>query len=394
MYPFQTVTNDIYTFFYDESNNVRKLYLSKQIDGYNVDHDEDKNTGVNFILGGIAYKGDNPNADFDKLKTAIMLQPTAKEIKLKQIATGDFIFMLNSRKLTGFLNWLNESDLFIQYFNLNMEYWSYLDIIEDCVIFCLENNYINFHDDFEFRSYQDMYKNELYKIILNDKVRFIKLLKSFDYPYLTGRETDFLKSIYNLAVEYAEKVFGYPFATKDEKLQIDRLCEFFEMCIENGMDDFTFTMDERFDKEIKDNDNYLVDGFSIFYRVRAIDFSESKHIFDVEEVVKEEFAEKVEFDEKLASLDITFIDSDDDYFVQVSDVVAGLFQRYFNYLNTNKIIDVKSVRASLNPIQLKNMDLFKSLIDKSDAENKKLLFYVMSRMEHEKHVAFTYPEHA
>ena len=58
MYPFQrTVKNDVYTFYYDESNNVRKLYLSKQIDGYNVDHDEDKNTGVNFILGGIAHKG-------------------------------------------------------------------------------------------------------------------------------------------------------------------------------------------------------------------------------------------------------------------------------------------------------------------------------------------------
>ncbi|EPF5079394.1 DUF3800 domain-containing protein [Yersinia enterocolitica] len=394
MYPFQTVTNDIYTFFYDESNNVRKLYLSKQIDGYNVDHDEDKNTGVNFMLGGIAYKGDNPNADFDKLKKAIMLQPTAKEIKLKQIATGDFIFMLNSKKLTGFLNWLNESNLFIQYFNLNMEYWSYLDIVEDCIMFCLENKHLHFHDDFHFRDYQDMHKNELYKVILNDKVRFIKLLKSFDYPYLKGRETEFLKSIYNLTVEYAEKVIGYPFSTKDEKLQIDSLCEFFEMCIKNGMDDFTFTIDERFDKEVKDNDNHLVDGFSIFYRVRAIDFSESKHIFDVEEVVKEEFAEQVEFDKELASLDITFVDSDDDYFVQVSDVVAGLFQRYFNYLNTNKIIDVKSVRASLNPIQLKNMDLFKSLIDKSDAENKKLLFYVMSRMEHEKHVAFTYPEHA
>lgn len=394
MYPFQTVTNEIYTFFYDESNNVRKLYLSKQIDGYNVDHDEDKNTGVNFMLGGIAYKGNNPNADFDKLKTAIMLQPTAKEIKLKQIATGDFVSMLNSRKLTGFLNWLNESDLFIQYFNLNMEYWSYLDIVEDCVMFCLENNHLHFHDNFHFRDYQDMHKNELYKVISNDKVRFIKLLKSFDYPYLAGRETEFLKSIYNLTVEYAKKTISNPFATNDEKLQIDSLCEFFKMCIDHGMNDFSFTMDERFDKEVKDNDNHLVDGFSIFYRVRAIDFSESKHIFDVEEVVKEEFAEQVEFDEELATLDITFIDSDDDNFVQVSDVVAGLFQRYFNYLNINKIIDVKSVRASLNPMQQKNMGLFRSLIDKSDSENKKLLFYVMSRMEHEKHVAFTYPEHA
>ncbi|EEB6502759.1 TPA: hypothetical protein R4Z82_005509 [Enterobacter hormaechei subsp. xiangfangensis] len=395
MYPFQNnIKNDVYTFYYDESNNVRKLYLSKQIDGYNVDHDEDKNTGVNFMLGGIAHKGDNPNADFEALKKAIMLQPTAKEIKLKQIATGDFIFMLNSRKLTGFLNWLNESDLFIHYFNLNMEYWSYLDIIEDGIMFCLEKKFLHFYTDIQFREYQDLHKDELYKVVCHDKIKFIQLLKSFDYPYLKGKEQEFLKSIYNITAEYAEVILNSPVSTKDEKLQIDSLCEFLEICIENGMNDFTFTMDERFGKEKQDNDNYLVDGFSIFYQQRAMNFSESKHMFDVEEIVREEFDEQKEFDETLANLDITFIDSDDNYFVQVSDVVAGLFQRYFNYLNTNKTIDVKSVRASLNPTQLKNMDLFKSLINKSDAENKNFLFYVMSKIEHEKHIAFTFPEHA
>lgn len=394
MYPFQKIKNDVYTFYYDESNNVRKLYLSKQIDGYNVDHDEDKNTGVNFMLGGIAYKGNNPNADFETLKKAIMLQPTAKEIKLKQIATGDFIFMLNSRKLTGFLNWLNESDFFIHYFNLNMEYWSYLDIIEDGIVFCLENNFLHFNNDFHFREYQDLHKDELYKVICNDKIRFVQLLKSFDYPYFEGKEQDFLKSIYNLTAEYAEKVLNFPLSTEDEKLQINSLCEFLEICIENGMNDFTFTMDVRFDNEVKDNDNHLVDGFSIFYRQRATDFSESKHMFDVEEIVKEEFNEQKEFDEILTNLDINFINSDDNYFVQVSDVVAGLFQRYFNYLNTNKIIDVKSVRASLNSTQQKNIELLNALINKSDEENKNFLFYIMSKIEHEKHIAFTFPEHS
>ncbi|HFX4236585.1 TPA: hypothetical protein ACIELW_004857, partial [Escherichia coli] len=79
---------------------------------------------------------------------------------------------------------------------------------------------------------------------------------------------------------------------------------------------------------------------------------------------------------------------------QVSDVVAGLFQRYFHYINISKIVDVKTVRASLNPLQLKNLELFKSLITKSDNENDSFLFYVMSKSEHEKHIAFTFPENA
>lgn len=395
MYPFQrTIKNDVYTFYYDESNNVRKLYLSKQIDGYNVDHDEDKNTGVNFILGGVAHKGDSSTADFDALKKAIMLQPTAKEIKLKQIATGDFIYMLNSKKLTGFLEWLNESDLFIQYFNLNMEYWSYLDIIEDCVLFCMEKKLLRFYDDFHFRQYQDLHKDELYKVILNDKPSFIKELKSFDYPYLGGKEEEFLKVMFNMTAEYAEKIFNFPLSTHDEKLQINSLCDLFEMCIENGMEEFNFTVDDRFGEDAKDNDNYILDAFSFFYRHRATEFSQSKHIFDVEEIVKEAFDEQKEHDEELAKLDISFIVSDDNYFVQVSDVIAGLFQRYFHYINTNKLIDVKAVRESLNPLQVKNMELFKSLISKSDDENDSFLFYVMSKMEHEKHIAFTFPEHA
>ncbi|MBK0019120.1 DUF3800 domain-containing protein [Kosakonia sp. S42] len=395
MYPFQrTIKNDVYTFYYDESNNVRKLYLSKQIDGYNVDHDEDKNTGVNFILGGVAHKGYTSTADFSVLKKAIMLQPTAKEIKLRQIATGDFIFMLNSRKLTGFLEWLNESDLFVQYFNLNMEYWSYLDIIEDCILFCLEKKLLRFYDEIQFRKYQDLHKDELYKVILNDKPSFIKELKSFDYPYLRGKEQEFLKVMFNMTAEYAEKIFNFPLSTQDEKLQINSLCDLFEMCIENGMKEFDFTLDDRFGEDAKDNDNYILDAFSFFYRHRATEFSQSKHIFDVEEIVKEEFDKQKEHDEELAKVDISFVVSDDNYFVQVSDVIAGLFQRYFHYINTNKLIDVKSVRDSLNPLQLKNMELFKSLISKSDDENDSFLFYVMSKSEHEKHIAFTFPEYA
>ncbi|MGX6571887.1 hypothetical protein ACWM58_01315 [Klebsiella quasipneumoniae] len=134
--------NKKYTFYYDESNNVRKLALSDKIDGYNIEHDEDKYSSLNFVLGGVAHLNDSSTADFDALKKSIMLQPTAKEIKRDHVATGDFIFMLNSRKLKGLFEWLLQSDLYVQYFNLNMEYWAYLDIIEDCVLFCLEKNFL------------------------------------------------------------------------------------------------------------------------------------------------------------------------------------------------------------------------------------------------------------
>lgn len=394
--------NKKYTFYYDESNNVRKLALSDKIDGYNIEHDEDKYSSFNFVLGGIAHLNDSSNADFDALKKAIMLQPTAKEIKRDHIATGDFIFMLNSRKLKGLFEWLLQSDLYVQYFNLNMEYWAYLDIIEDCVLFCMENELLEFDSMEHFRYYQDIHKDELYKVVSSDRENFIKFLKSYDYPYFTGNEKSFLKELHGIVLEHYNILRHKPLATQDEKLHMDSLRELIEMCIQNGMDDFTLTTDFRVEADEEkpesaqeedqndSSDNYLVDGFAFFYRHRGMEFPNSKHIFDVEEIVKESFEASIPHDEELVKLDYRFEVSHDNLFIQVSDVVAGVFQKYFAYLNANRIEDIKNVRDNLNPTQKANLDLFREIINKSDKENKQLLFYVMSMLEHEKHYQFTF----
>ena len=182
---------------------------------------------------------------------------------------------------------------------------------------------------------------------------------------------------------------------------MDSLRELLEMCIQNGMDDFTLTTDFRTEsdedesepaQEDKDDssDNYLVDAFAVFYRYRGMEFPDSKHIFDVEEIVKQSFEASIPHDEELVKLDYRFEVSHDNLFIQVSDVVAGVFQKYFAYLNANRIEDIKNVRDNLNPIQKANLDLFREIINKSDKENKQLLFYVMSMLEHEKHYQFTF----
>lgn len=400
--------NKKYTFYYDESNNVRKLALSEKIDGYNIEHDDDKYSSLNFVLGGVAHLNDSSTADFDALKKAIMLQPTAKEIKRDHVATGDFIFMLNSRKLKGLFEWLLQSDLYVQYFNLNMEYWAYLDIIEDCVLFCLEQKLLTFNSIEHCRYYQDVHKDELYKVVSSNREKFIRFLKYFDYPYFIGKEKEFLKALYKIVLDHYNTIRYKPLVAQDEKQHMDSLRELLEMCIENGMDDFTLTTDFRSehnedksdasedededeDEDQDDiSDNYLVDAFAVFYRYRGINFPSSKHIFDVEEIVKKSFESSLPHDKGLVKLDYQFNVSHDNLFIQVSDVVAGVFQKYFAYLNANRIEDIKNVRDNLNPIQKSNLKLFRELINKSDGENKQLLFYVMSMLEHEKHYQFTF----
>ncbi|MFM5404695.1 DUF3800 domain-containing protein [Aeromonas veronii] len=380
-----------YTFYYDESQNVRKLYLSNKVDGYNIDHDKHKDNAVNFLLGGIAHRGDCINIDIDSLKKIIELQSNAKEFKFNHVARGDFLSVLNSRKLTGFLEWLCNSDLYVHYFNLNMEYWAYLDIVEDCILHCLTLKELEFKSDVHFRMYSDAHKNVLYNVVCDNRVGFIRLLKEYDFPYLKGRENEFMKMLYMLVMSYNIKVHSDPRKNQYEKLYANSLRELILLCLETGIDDLTLTMDIRTDV-VKSDDRILVDGFSTFYQHRANQFPDSQHIFDEERIVEKDLARRKEHSDELKELKYRFVKSTDNELIQVSDVIAGFLQKYFHYLNKTKISEVCDGRKNLNEQQMKNVNLIQKLINKSDSEDEKLLFYVMSSLEHEKHIAFMYPE--
>ena len=82
--------DDKFTFYYDESNNIRKLHLTSK--GLNVEK------SCNFVLAGIVHKGEYHSADFELLKKSLCLQKSVKEIKLKHIGKGSFESVLEIRK--------------------------------------------------------------------------------------------------------------------------------------------------------------------------------------------------------------------------------------------------------------------------------------------------------
>ena len=86
-----------YHFFYDESNNPRKLYTKET----------DFNSSItgSFVLGGIVDAGNVFN--FKELKDSLQLQKNVKEIKFKHLASGDFISCLNSQKINTYLQFID-----------------------------------------------------------------------------------------------------------------------------------------------------------------------------------------------------------------------------------------------------------------------------------------------
>ena len=99
--------DDKFAFFYDETNNIRKLTLTQ--DGTNVAERK------NFVLGGVVLQEGQALPDIASLRVALGMQDNALEIKFKHVASGAFESVLASRKMARFLAWLTERQLAIHY---------------------------------------------------------------------------------------------------------------------------------------------------------------------------------------------------------------------------------------------------------------------------------------
>ena len=105
-----------FTFYYDETNNIRKFHVREK-EG-NIDFNYSFNS--NFVLGGLVYEGTQP--DIKPLFDRLNLQKNITDVKLNHIAKGEFLDCLKSEKLNIFLKCLLDNDLYINYSSINILY--------------------------------------------------------------------------------------------------------------------------------------------------------------------------------------------------------------------------------------------------------------------------------
>ena len=164
--------DDQYTFYYDETNNIRRLYLTGS--GLNVPQDN------SFVLAGVAHVGEFDNKRFDPLFNSLLLQKSAKELKLKHIAKGGPFDMLKSSKLKKIFDWLNENEFYIHYLNLNPVYWSVVDIIDSIIGESCDQVFILSHLQL---------KGDFYNLAMSNRQVFLSQLSAFNYPNIDEAET-------------------------------------------------------------------------------------------------------------------------------------------------------------------------------------------------------------
>lgn len=335
-----------YTFYYDETNNIRKFYLKKN--GFN------ENYHTNFVLGGLV--SNESTIDLESLFHVLKLQSSTQEVKLKHIVKGktDFLSCLQSSKLEKIFSFLTEQPVYLHFSSVNFLYFSLADIVDSLFKACKVGRMKVIDHDI---------KNKLYLIVKRDLQKFGSFLHQHKFPNINQ------KNVSAFCEEFISLLSG-----ERQDPHINFLC-----CALEQVKSI-----KKLEMIANEGDHLLINGFvNLFWRNVYI-FKNSTHIFDNEKVI-EPLIEKAKLAYNGIRLEnYKFIDSKDNRFIQFSDVLVGFIAKYFQFINDNDINLIANTILNLNDQQKKTLTLFETLVDKSQRHNHAFVCYMISKDERDK----------
>lgn len=333
--------NEEMTFYYDESGNCRKFYLTDN--GFN---DPEAIKG-DFVLAGIAHNGKSYEIDLVSLHEALEYKEGQKELKFKHLYhnSADFVSFMGSKRATEFLEWLDKSGLYIHYSALNNLFYSLVDIVDSL---------------WETHPICIMYfwniKNALYDFTIEHQDEVIDILIRHTYPDV--------KDTVSFCYELCDLISKY---NDDSIYNPGFFLELFRQMLKAAgkMGKLPF---------IQDNEpNMLIKEYYLFYLERCEIFSKSLHIFDEEKTVEKKLSNIQLYEHGKILNHYKFVKSHENIFVQISDMIAGLLRRLFIFLDEKSIGEIKSLAEKLNENQINNFNILWRLISRSDEKSPLLI---------------------
>lgn len=324
-----------FTFYYDETNNIRKFYVRENDFNYTFT--------ANFVLGGLVHEGNAPNVQ--PLIDSFKLQKTATEVKFKHIVKGTFLDCLKSDKLALFLEFTINSNLFVHYSSLNILYWAIVDIVDSAVA----NSEASLNAGPQFI---DHLKDDLYKLSRLEIDSVIALFYDFEYPNIKkDKVISFIEALTALFEPYLK--------TPEVYLGLESLRQILKEAKKKGS--LPFVMDEE--------DYILLKDLSPFYLRPIYLFKNSTHVFDNEDSISETLQEFKILDGNEEIKNYSFVDSKSSQLIQLSDVFVGIMGKLSKYLNTSTRVEIETDLDTLTETQERNIDLLIDIIDKSHSKN-------------------------
>ncbi len=292
--------NISYYFYYDETNNIRKLRVTDSKDAFIE--------GLNkfFVLGGICGEKEN-FFNIDDLFSELKLQKNLAEIKARHIygkKAKDFKECLESKKLNKILTWIEKNDLYfhiIAFDNLNY-------IVDDVL------SSFNIIDSGKRIVYGDL----IYEYIKEDEYLFYSILKKYKYPAVNNN-INFLNEL----IIYIKKM-----KKRKDKLGDSLKIIFYKQMIEELLEGIN-----------KKNNNRLLYGentiisYEIYYQYNPILFYKSYHYFDEEGEIQKQLQDSIIlYGREICNYE--FINSKENRIVQLCDVIVSLFAKFFTSLDS------------------------------------------------------------
>jgi hypothetical protein len=296
---------DEWLFYYDETNNFRKFrFDSKKPSGYNVDraltHD--------FILGGIAFDSKR-KPDADQLMDKLGIQKK-NELKANSILKNrDFMKDIGLRRVHIFLEWMLESNITVHFSALNNLYWSIIDLVDEA---------LNEEAGQIMMPGHRMMKDQLFYFVIDHLDEITSILQRYGFPNLEDKNIDsFAREISDFIQENSYDDTPELFFLEVTRQLIKDLKTKKEMVFLSG-----------------NEQGVMIDSY-VWEYVDAMQMAPNAfHRFDHEITIEREL-QKYELLEEGKPYDkYKFVNSEQDRFVQISDVFIGILSELFYYTDS------------------------------------------------------------
>lgn len=333
----------IYTFYYDETNNIRRLHVTAE--GLNV------REPMCFVLGGVAHRGPPRPLDVAGLKAAVRLQASAHELKLAHLGKGDFLGLLKSWRVEAYLDWLKAEALLIHYSAVDPLYWSTVDIVDSIIS----------HEPLaHMQRFHLKLKADLFTILAADIDDIADLFHRFSYPDVgEASRAAFIEELLQRLDDREGLLSEFDGQMLKGVLQAGR-----------GRDPLIYLEDEP--------PNTLLDSFVEFFIHRICLFKHAHHLLDVEPVIQDRLRACAFHDDGRVLDTYRFVDSRVEPGIQASDALVGLLGKMFSYVTRTDRAQLIADRRALTPGQTRTLAKLNALLDRSDAETPALLHQVAS----------------
>lgn len=335
------VPDSEYTFFHDETENIRKLIVNA---GGRFNREE-IHEGTNlFCLGGVASKRPDDiklTPFLTNLKEKKEYDSTVdEELKFNKLFPSkkfkDICSILKSEKLTFLLRYILDNEILVHFFCSD-----YFFMLTGDIVFKVEGEDCDRESSFAV-------KDALYRFIKTNQNKVLKILHFHKYDFEGEVNINFYMCLKKYYIKNKNSV------SKDDQKELDSFFKFFG---------------ESFDEEQKNNsckENgkcYAVKDLSHIFLHRILMFN--KNIFDKESLIENILENKFNIDGGDGEFHYEFVDSKKSHGIQLSDVVIKLICLFLNFICSKDINDLLRIFDNLTEAQRGNLILLSKIFMKS-----------------------------